>query len=298
MWQQELVRVTPHWKESKRQHLSVGLAGYAWHLGLSREQVIQDITALATSAADPELSKRLHAGQQTFDKAKVGKPVAFKKFYARAGLQSPSITRPPEIVLTRVNEFQVLSNTRAWVGRGATNDQTVYRVLLEKARHVGKEHPQGVSVNLSVRDLALEANICHKTASNVIQRLLKLKLIARPPARQAKGDRAGAFILLFQEADTNLLHTYRNTGDAECSKIVSQARNGKGRLGKNAVIAHMKLVELGGRAPLQRWASSLGKGAKALQRSREKLQAAGLVTYHGREYHVAHDWQAKRLSEN
>jgi quercetin dioxygenase-like cupin family protein len=58
----------------------------------------------------------------------------------------------------------------------------------------------------------------------------------------------------------------------------------------------MKLVELGGRAPLRSWASSLGKGAKALQRSREKLQAAGLVTYDAGEYHVAHAWQAKVLA--
>jgi hypothetical protein len=76
VWEMELRRLKVAWREGGRQNLALGAAAYGLELGIAPEKIEKDIKALAESAGDPEVSRRMEAVRHTVSKHATGERVA------------------------------------------------------------------------------------------------------------------------------------------------------------------------------------------------------------------------------
>lgn len=195
-WQDELERVRRRWTHNKRQDLTMGLAAFGLRgLKLDFETVKADVLLLATEQGDEELDKREDAVDRTFANYVAGRLVAWREYYARAGLEPPrtSTGSPPPVPLALWHLSTLVRGP--WPGRTGLTDMVMYAALVRRGLEHGRLAEGKLLVSVSVRDLQLDANISAGTRQAVLKRLTARGRIARVEGWPKERTHAGAFIL-------------------------------------------------------------------------------------------------------
>ena len=200
-WEIELRRLKGEWREGGRQHLALGAAAYGLALGIAPEKIEGDIKALAESASDPEVSRRMEAVRHTVSKHASGERVAWIRWYGQAGLEAPRVkpAPSPEVLsnLEQLAEHVLWGKSywaTLWKGKRGLTAWSLYRALARVAWIHGALHDDGVEVSLSTRALAEEAAIGHKAALKGLEILCGANLAKR--SEPGAGTRAGKIVLL------------------------------------------------------------------------------------------------------
>ncbi|WP_291432214.1 hypothetical protein [Deinococcus sp.] len=228
-WAAELERVRDLWTEGRRHHLTLAVSAYGLALGLPGEQVQADLMAVIVAAGDPEHQERLTIIERTLERAAQGESLAYRAFYAAAGLDAPGGTT--DAVRERIAVWLDALMTQPWPGKGGKTDRSLWKTLLGLSWRYGVLHPDGVELSVAWTQLLREADIgSEDTLSQGLARLEALGLLQR--GRHGEGTKSGSFILLW--ANRSTLTTGGKITPEEFFGFTTPLRNGRGRLGKRA----------------------------------------------------------------
>lgn len=196
-WEAELRRLRPHWVENKRQFLTLGAAAYGLvGLSIPPEKVKDDLLSLMREARDEEINtRRLDAVKGTIKKYEKGEPIAWKKWYTDAGIEAPrSKFGPSSETYANLRKLEYEAWCRPWRGKKGLSARAAYLALIRVAKIHGVDHPEGVEISISTRDLALEAGLSDKTNLSALQTLYEEGLAKR--GKKGTVSKAGSFVLL------------------------------------------------------------------------------------------------------
>ena len=159
-----------------------------------------DLLALAREAGDTEIVARRAIIERTLERAAEGEAVAFHRFYADAGVDSPPLTALP-IVRARVAGLLGELMDRAWPGKAGKTDRSLLKTMLRLAWQHGHAHPDGIELSVSWAQLLEEADVgSSETLATSLLRLEAAQILRRGAV--AHGIKSGSFILLVTERST------------------------------------------------------------------------------------------------
>jgi hypothetical protein len=317
-WEEELRRLEGEWREGRRQRLALGATAYGLTLGITPEKTEEDLRALAQSANDPEVSRRMEAVRHTVRKYVTGERVAWIRWYEQAGLEAPRIKPAPSpemlSILEQLVEHVVWGRSywaTIWKRKKGLTAWSLCRAAARVAWTRGVLLEDGVEVGLSTRALAEEAEVGHKAALNGLRTLDSANLAKR--SESGTGTRAGKIVLLTERLPTILGRL--GTSEEGCStpltpltplprggaeRMVSlglsapHLRWGPGRPGK-AAEAVLALLLRTGAATEEEIAEALmlasQRERRNLEDTLELLEGRGLVRRDDRTYHPAPDFE-------
>jgi hypothetical protein len=269
-WEIELRRLKGEWREGSRQYLTLASVAYGLARGIAPRKIEIDLKALAQSANDPEVSRRMEAVRRTIRKHARGERVAWIRWYERAGLEAPRVKPAPSPeMLSTVEQFaeRVLWGkpnwATLWKGKKGLTAWSVYRAVIRLAWLYGRFHPDGVEVSIATRPLADKAAVWKKAALNGLNTLYGANLAKR--SESGTGERAGKIVLL-----TGSLPTLPKRLSAAEELVISEEEEGCSTpLGAVQDAVHEggaeRMVPLGLSAPHLRWGDGRpGKLAEAV----------------------------------
>lgn len=296
LWRREVARLGLYWHPDHAQNLSLALAGLGTYLGVDEQEASEAVRKIVEKFGDLHPEERLGAVTSTYKKWRNKSPVAYRVFYERAGLTPPTVKGKSRIILQKLDSLQNQIPDHDWLSRTRTNDQVVYRKLIEFAQKHGKVVEGGIEIRVSERDLALKAGLSRKTIQAAIKRLKELGLANR--TKVGTGIAAGSYRLICEDQTcTDLPQSSYPYLVNDWGNFVHIARNGRGCLGKAAVEALVVLTHSKNSMSSEEWATALGTKKTLLRRRRDKLAVAGLIVTAENKHRYAPvaDWQAKLL---
>lgn len=196
----ERERLAGHYVEGKRQDLAAGFAAYMALHGVPVEDAIGHVRLLSVSAGEParETEQRLSAVKNTYLRRDRGKRIAFRFFYARAGVEPPVAVREPPVAAIKSVLRRALA--RRWRGNGGYTDLAVLVALVNAMYVHGRQPtPSTGEVALDCRTLATATNAQPTTVSKALRRLAKAGLIEIERSRR----RSQAYTYRFRADDVH-----------------------------------------------------------------------------------------------
>ena len=276
VWDGEITRLKELWVETKRQYLTLGSAAYGISLGVPADKIRNDIKALESSSSHPEVDDRLKAVNGTIEKYVKGERVAWRKFYNLAGVEPPGANRVVawEILL----KLQVLEDklcSAPFKGMGGFTDLDVLDSLIEVGKKYGRQHPKGVEVSISTRDLALAARTSRETIINSLKRLRKAEWVDR--SSYGEGTSSGSLVLLIADGDV-ASHDLVDEDDGESTVHIPRFRWGGGKLGKTVrpILQNLQRLQPCTRAEVAR---AMGRKSRDIRDPMNRLWEYRLVEY-------------------
>lgn len=297
-WRLELERVRRHWVKGKRQALAMGLSAYGL-LGLrvDVEAVRQGLLELMAEKADEERARRLQAFELTRAKVERGKPVAWRSYYEGAGLTPPSARSgvTSDAVLRRLEAVGERLVHGRWVGQAGQSERAVLAALVWYAWRFGRLHPEGVSLTLDVRSLALRAGTETKTVIKALKRLEQAGRVRRDKTRQRRREEAGVLVLRVSEGE-ELPHSCgspmeQGGGLLEWCNLYTHPAFASRRLGR--ACGELFLALLASSEPMTQsaWAHSIFRQPRDCRPHIARLVDHNLVAMRGRSYAVTSRWR-------
>ena len=228
-WEAELRRLRPHWVENKRQLLTLGATAYGL-VGLSMppEKVKEDLLSLMRQAKDEEANtRRLDAIRNTVSKYEKGEPVAWVRWYTDAGIAAPrGKVGPSSEARANLQKLEYGAWCRPWKGKKGLSARAAFFALIRVAKIHGVDHPEGVEVSISIRDLALEAGLSDKTNLSALQTLYEEGSVKR--GKKGTVSKAGTLVLITDGEDAPCLPINRDmNNDSELPLRVRWSGLGK-----------------------------------------------------------------------
>lgn len=296
-WQLELERVRRHWVEGKRQTLAMGLSAYGLvGLRLDVEVVRRGLLELVTERVDEERERRLQAFELTRVKVERGKPFAWRSYYESAGLTPPSARSgvTSDAVLRRLEAVGERLAHGRWGGQGGQSERAVLAALVWYAWRFGRLHPEGVSLTLGVRSLALRAGTEVKTVIKALKRLERAGRVRRDKTRRRRREEAG--VLVLKVSEEKLLHSYSSPmeqlgGLLEWCNLYTHPAFATRRLGR--VCGELFLALLASPEPMTQsaWARSIFRQPRDCRPHIARLVDHDLVDIQGGRCAVTGGWR-------
>jgi hypothetical protein len=309
-WEEELMRLEGEWREGRRQRLALGATAYGLALGITPEKIEEDLRAVAESANDPEVSRRMEAVRHTVRKYATGERVAWTTWYEQAGLEAPRIKPAPSPEMLSILEqlvehvvWGMLYWATIWKGKEGVTAWSLYRAIARLAWIHGVLLEDGVEVSISTRALAEEAAVGHKAALNGLKILYGANLAKR--SESGTSTRAGKIVLLTEKP--LMISARLGTSEDGCSTPFTPRRGGgAGRMvslgltaphlrwgdGRPGKLAEAVLGMLGrlGEATKEQIAEALARNSRDLRDAFELLEGRRLVVRNNRIYSLAPDF--------
>lgn len=171
-WRQELERVRPFWKAGVRNSLCLALAGFACYLGVPDEHIEDDVLEIVRASGD-YIAERRRSIQATLKRRRdqrAGKSVriAFKPFYALAGLEPPLRPRLEDDLESKLTKLERFELRQFSLQKAEVRNRMVLLAIIEYARRFGQQHERGIEVSVSRRELAERLGFGKSTVSNAI----------------------------------------------------------------------------------------------------------------------------------
>lgn len=281
VWEKEVERLRPEWYEGRRNYLALGLTAYGFcSLNVSENRIKKDIEMLEVSSLSPELENRLKTVDETINKHITGRRVAWKTYYGDAGVEPPP---PNGVVPWKVSKkLMALSKkleTLPWKGMAGFTDWDMLDALIEVGMRHGKDHPDGVEVSISYRQLSQVAEVGGlSTISKSIGRL-NVKGFLNKGKSHVKFD-SGSLVL---QIDRETVEEFEISleDDANFPPFhIPRFRWGGGKLGKltRPVLIHLQRLQPCTRADIAR---AMGRESRSIKNHVRKLLGWGLIDYDG-----------------
>jgi hypothetical protein len=203
---------------------------------------------------------------------------------------------------------------REWRGVGGKSERSIYAAICQHGREWGRLIPGGVSVSISIRQLALKAATSERGVYRALNRLRENGDIRRESSRR-EGE-SGSIILVSPRGETppNGPHGTPRTTRADCHHLATRVVTGRGgdtlrgvpltaprmrwsatgilRVGKSGEAVIDALEDMGGSATIEEVAAAVGsKRPRDLKRRIvSRLEERGIVMCLGDTISLENGW--------
>jgi hypothetical protein len=253
-----------------------------------QDQLYTDLMAINEARCTPPL--------EADEVAKIARSI-----YGRTPCKAaPEVT--PEVVAI-VDELEAAASERAVKGIRGASGWAIYHAGLDLLRHYGREHPDGVGLDIDVRTWALNAGCCAATVSKFIRRSPLVGYEKRGLGRKHSTVVFKAPPKIGVQSKHSSTRGVSIEKTPPCSvyarplfRTLYRLRWGAGRIGKSRAALLTAVVECPG-AARHELADRLGRKPDSLKKPLKWLTEASLLIRVGRgRYDVPEDF-AKRIDD-